>query len=131
MPLLSTATVTEVPRSALAEVFKDPRLLLAIEAVLQIAAQVPDAINAIADAGMWLQTPAPEIPNARVVIPGVGVTLDYSTPGQVTLNVAIGITGATTATGLVSAEDDAAAAAAGVPLNGVYLNGSVLQARQL
>src|ERR1700757_1658619 len=133
MPLIDQAGSTIVPRATLAEVFTDPRLLLAMEQVLQIVSEVPDAINTLADAGMWLKTGSPLLPNARQVVPGVGVTLDYSVPGQVTLNVSIGITGSTLVTGVRQAGGDGGGGALvpPVPVGGVYLNGSVLQARQV
>lgn len=132
MPLLPTANATAVPRATLAEVFKDPRLLLAIEAVLQIATEVPEAINILADAGMWLQHGSPLLPNAREVVPGLGVTLDYSSAGQVTLNVMVVFDRTTRITGLADAEDDTAAAALIPPvqIGEPYLNGSVLQVRR-
>lgn len=129
MALIDQAGSTLVPRATLAEVFKDPRLLLAIEQVLAIANETPAAVNTLADAGMWLQTGSTLLPNARAVNAGTGVTLDYSVPGQVTLNVFVAINTTTRITGLVNAEDDAAAAAAGVAIGEPYMNGSVFQVR--
>lgn len=122
---------TTVPRTILAQVFTNPQLLLAIEAVLKIASEVPDAVNTLGNAGLWLETGSPLLPNARQVIPGTGVTLDYSTAGHVTINVFVSIDATSRVSGLRNADDDAAAAALTppVPLGGLYLNGSVLQVR--
>lgn len=130
MALIEQTASTIVTRDQLAEVFKDPRLLRAMEQVLQVVNEVVPAINAIGDASMWVQTLTGLLPNEQVVIPGTGVTLDYSTPNAVTINVHVAIDATTRITGLTNADDDAAAAAAGVALHEPYMNGSVFQVRQ-
>lgn len=130
MALIEQTASTIVTRDQLAEVFKDPRLLRAMEQVLQVVNEVVPAINAIGDASMWVQTLTGLLPNERLVIPGTGVTLDYSAPNAVTINVHVAIDATTRITGLTNADDDAAAAAAGVALHEPYMNGSVFQVRQ-
>lgn len=129
MPLLTQANSTTVPRATLVEAFPDPRLRSAIEQALQTANDTPDAVNAFADATVFVLTPTGVLPNELVVQGGPGVTFDTSTPNVVVINVVITIDAATMVSGLTNADDDAAALAAGVPLGGIYRNGSVLQFR--
>lgn len=129
MPLLTQANSTTVPRATLAAAFPDPRLRSAIEQALATANETPDAVNAFADATVLVATPTGVLPNELVITGGPGVTFDYSTPNVVVINVTLTITPASMATGLTNADDDAAAAAAGVALGHLYRNGSVLQYR--
>lgn len=133
MALLTQTNSTIVPRSALQEAFPgDPRLQLAVEQALLTASQTPDAVNAFVDASLLLTAPSDELENARVLVPGSGVSFDNSTPGLVIVNVFVQIDATTLVTGLRDADDDAAAAALvpPVPIGGFYLNGSVPQVRR-
>lgn len=73
-------------RAALAQVFKDPRTLLAFEALQRLVIEVQPALIAAIQAAPFVLTAADaELTGSAVLAGDTGLTIDLSTPGVVQL----------------------------------------------